>query len=166
MKYLTLFSALFLLFFRCNIPEEKSNISEEKPEFQYYTVSKVSDGDTFWFINEDNQKVKARLIGVDAPESHASEHKKVQFFGKEAQEYLTKMLLNKNIRIETDVAPRDKYGRLLVYAWLEDGTFVNADLIEQGYARLLTIPPNIRFAESFIKLQEDARENHRGMWNK
>lgn len=166
MKYLTLFVALISSFLSCNIPEDKSNISEEKPEFQYYTVSKVSDGDTFWFIDETNQSVKARLIGIDAPESHASEHKQVQYFGKEAKAYLTNLLLNKKIRLETDVAPRDKFGRLLVYAWLEDSTFVNADLIEQGYARLLTIPPNIRFAESFIKLQEDARENHRGLWNK
>lgn len=59
---------------------------------------------------------------------------------------------------------RDKYGRLLAYVYLEDGTFVNAWLVENGYAMVMTVPPNVRHQELFLRLQREAREAKRGLW--
>ncbi|MDI6606193.1 MAG: thermonuclease family protein, partial [Candidatus Omnitrophota bacterium] len=59
---------------------------------------------------------------------------------------------------------RDIYKRLLAYVYLEDGTFVNAQILKQGYASLMTIPPNVKYAELFLKLYREARENRRGLW--
>ncbi len=56
---------------------------------------------------------------------------------------------------------RDRYGRLLAYVYLEDGTFVNAWLVENGYAMVMTIPPNVRNQDVFLKLQREAK---RGLW--
>ncbi len=59
---------------------------------------------------------------------------------------------------------RDKYGRLLAYVYLEDGTFVDAWLVEHGYAQVMTVPPNVKYQDLFLKLQREAREAKRGLW--
>jgi len=122
-------------------------------------VDRVIDGDTFVLANGE----KVRLIGVDTPETvHPS--KPVQYYGKEASNFTKKMLEGKRIRLEFDVQERDKYGRLLAYAYLEDGAFFNAELVKQGYAQVSTYPPNIKYVDLLTKLQKEARENGRGLW--
>ena len=56
----------------------------------------------------------------------------------------------------------DRYDRTLAYVYLEDGTFVNAWLLENGYAAVMTIPPNVKHEGLFRKLQREAREAKRG----
>jgi len=58
----------------------------------------------------------------------------------------------------------DKYNRLLAYVYLKDGTFVNAEIVKQGYASLMTFPPNVKYADLFLKLYQEARKNKRGLW--
>jgi micrococcal nuclease len=58
----------------------------------------------------------------------------------------------------------DQYGRTLSYVYLEDGIFVNAELIKNGYAVLMTVPPNVAFADEFATLQWEARKNKAGLW--
>jgi hypothetical protein len=74
------------------------------------------------------------------------------------------MAEGKKVRLEYDVQTRDKYGRLLAYVYLEDGIFLNAELVKQGYAHVSTYPPNIKHAEEFVRLQQEAREKDRGLW--
>jgi micrococcal nuclease len=130
----------------------------------YYAVTKIVDGDTFWVDDGSEKGMKIRLIGVDAPESRRSFNKEVGHYGKEAKEYLTQMLDGKLVRLEYDVGRKDRYGRTLAYVYLEDGTFVNADLVKNGYAMIMTVPPNVKYAELFLELQREARENGRGLW--
>jgi len=130
----------------------------------YYAVTKIVDGDTFWVDDGSEKGMKIRLIGVDAPESRRSFNKEVGHYGKEAKEYLTQMLDRKLVRLEYDVGRKDRYGRTLAYVYLEDGTFVNADLVKNGYAMIMTVPPNVKYAELFLELQREARENGRGLW--
>ncbi len=59
---------------------------------------------------------------------------------------------------------RDKYGRLLAYVYLEDGTFVDAWLVEHGFAQIMTVPPNVKYQDLFLRLQREAREARRGVW--
>ncbi len=65
------------------------------------------------------------------------------------------------VHLEFDVQQRDRYGRLLAYVYLKDGTFANAWLVEQGYAQVMTVPPNVKYQDLFLKLQREAR---RGLW--
>jgi micrococcal nuclease len=58
----------------------------------------------------------------------------------------------------------DKYGRILAYAYLPDGTMINALLVQEGYAQVMTVPPNVKYQNMFLKLQREARENSRGLW--
>ena len=68
------------------------------------------------------------------------------------------------VKLICDVDSLDQFGRTLAYVYLEDGTFVNADLVKNGYAMVMTVPPNIKFADEFVKLQQEARENNKGLW--
>jgi micrococcal nuclease len=74
------------------------------------------------------------------------------------------MLTGQRVRLELDVQHRDRYGRILAYVFLEDGTHLNAHLLEKGYALLMTVPPNVKYADEFYRLQVEAREAELGLW--
>ena len=74
------------------------------------------------------------------------------------------MLSGQRVKLVCDVDSLDPYGRTLAYVYLEDGTFINAELLKNGYAMVMTIPPNVKFADEFVRLQQDARINNKGLW--
>ena len=78
--------------------------------------------------------------------------------------YLRTFLYHKKVRLEFDVTKLDKYGRSLAYVYLEDGTFVNQNLVENGYARVYTFPPNVKYVEVFKKVEKLARSKKLGLW--
>jgi micrococcal nuclease len=136
-------------------------------------VKRAVDGDTL--LLEDGERV--RLIGIDTPEMHESsklyrdsqraqqDSQTIKELGRRAYEFTKKLVEGKRISLEFDVEKHDKYSRLLAYAYLkEDGTFVNAKIIEEGYASLMTIPPNVKYADLFLKLYQEARKDKRGLW--
>ena len=124
-------------------------------------VQRAVDGDTVVLSTGE----RIRYIGVDTPELHHP-RKPVQPYAREAKEFNRKLVEGKKVRLEFDVQRRDRYGRLLAYVFLEDSTFVNAELLRQGYAQLLTIPPNVKHTDLFVTLQKEAREARRGLWNR
>ena len=70
------------------------------------------------------------------------------------------------VRLVFDVERRDRFGRLLAYVYrARDGVFVNAALVRGGFARTLTVPPNVRFARRFTALAAEARRAGRGLWS-
>lgn len=137
---------------------------EEYPGVTWHTVTRVVDGDTFWVDDSSEKGLKVRLIGVDAPEPRNSGKKLQGYFGSESSDYLQQLLHGRKVRLEYDVSRLDRYGRTLAYVYLEDGTFVNADLVKKGYATVMTMPPNVRYADEFLKLSEKARKQKRGLW--
>lgn len=131
----------------------------------YYRVTKVVDGDTFWANGGTDKDVKIRLIGIDAPETRKTGRKEIGYYGEEAKDYLMTLLSGQLVRLVGDVDSLDRYGRTLAYAYLEDGTFVNAEMLKKGYAVVLTIPPNVKHVDLFQRLQTEARAKRRGLWN-
>ena len=137
------------------------------------TVSRVIDGDTIELSNAG----KVRLIGVDTPEVHYSDKlvrdagkngkdiKTIQALGRKASAHTKGLCLGRKVRLEFDVEKRDRYGRLLAYVYLEDGTFLNARIIEDGYGSVLTVPPNVKYAELLLKAERRARDSGSGLWN-
>jgi len=140
------------------------NPADNKDKYIYYNVKKVVDGDTFWIDDGSQKGLKIRLIGVDAPESRNSGTKEMTYFGREASGYLTSLIAGKKVRLEYDVGHFDRYGRTLAYVFLEDGTFVNATLVKNGYATVMTVPPNVKYADTFLKLERKARNHKKGLW--
>ncbi len=128
-------------------------------------VVRVIDGDTIQICCIAGRREKVRYTGVNTPETkHPT--KGVEHFGKEASEANRKLVDGKTIRLEFDVQEQDRYGRLLAYVYLEEGTFVNAWLVENGYAQVMTVPPNVKHQALFLKLQREAREAGRGLWDR
>ncbi|MBN1414295.1 MAG: thermonuclease family protein [Bacteroidales bacterium] len=132
----------------------------------YLTVTRVVDGDTFWADDGSPEGLKIRLIGLDAPETHKSVRKEAGYYGMESKDYLKALLSGKKVRLEYDVVKYDRYNRTLAYVFLEDGTFVNAELIKGGYAMVYTVPPNVKYTDEFLRLQRKARRQKKGMWEK
>ncbi len=148
---------LFLLSLLLILSCSQSNYSQIR-------VLEVIDGDT---IKLSNGRL-LRYIGLDTPEVRIKEKAgdfkyRPQPFSLEAKEFNRKLVEGKLVRIEFDIEKTDRYGRLLGYCFLEE-TFVNARLIEQGYAVLYTYPPNVKYVELFIDAQKRAREAKNGLW--
>lgn len=143
---------------------EEGKQQEAEKNKDLYLVTKVIDGDTFWIDDGSEKGKKVRLIGIDCPETRRTRKKEVGYYGKEAKEYVKKRLNGQSVRLVFDVDQTDPYGRLLAYVYLEDGTFLNAELVELGYAEVMTIPPNVTHADEFIAIQQKAREQKIGMW--
>ncbi len=108
--------------------------------------------------------MKVRLTGVDAPETRNSRYKVKAAFGDESTRYLTGLIDGKRVRLEYDIDTLDQYGRTLAYVYLEDGTFVNASMVRNGYATVMTTPPNVKYAGTFVELSRKARKQKRGLW--
>jgi micrococcal nuclease len=104
-----------------------------------------------------------RLIGIDTPEVFGEQ----ECFGAEASTFVKRLLPEgTHVRYRLGAERRDRYGRALAYVWLDDGRFLNALLVERGFAQPLTIPPNVDFADRFRDLARAAREGHRGLWGR
>lgn len=131
---------------------------------QAFDVTNVIDGDTFK-IMYGGKEVSVRLIGVDTPESVHPDATKNTEFGKVAAEYTKNKLTGKKVRLVKDVSETDKYGRLLRYVYFEDGTFFNELLVKEGYAKVATYAPDVKFADVFVKAEQYARQNNKGLWS-
>lgn len=131
-----------------------------------YKVLKVADGDTFT-IKRDGKEIKVRMIGIDAPESVAPDEygKPNTKEGKNAAEYLKKLINDKNVYLEFDLDTYDQYSRLLAYVYLSDETtMVQELLLSEGYVQVMTIQPNVKYQDRFLALQRQARGSGKGFW--
>jgi micrococcal nuclease len=124
-------------------------------------VLSITDGDTIHVeIGGDDEKV--RYIGIDTPESVIPDEAP-ECFGKEASEANRELVEGETVRLVFGAERRDQYDRLLAYVYVGD-TFVNAELVRQGFARTLEIAPNTDFARRFASLQQAAANAARGLW--
>ncbi len=132
-------------------------------ELKQAQVVRVIDGDTIE-VQMESGTTDVRYIGIDTPETHGE----VERYGKEASNYNKDLVGNKTVWLEIGKEARDKYGRLLAYVYLDPAkkAMVNAILVAQGYAKVMTIPPDVKFADTFKKLAKNARKGKRGLWSK
>jgi len=127
---------------------------------KWISVKWVSDGDTI--VLGDGQHV--RYIGINAPEV-AHDDYKAEAFGYAAKKYNQSIVQSKKVRLEFDKETYDRYGRLLAYIYLLDGTFINKEMIEKGFAYLLPRSPNLKYVKMFLQTQRDAMSAKQGMWH-
>lgn len=128
------------------------------------TVNRVVDGDTVDMII-DGVEERVRLIGIDTPETK-KENTPIECFGLEATAFTQSLLPpGTEIYLERDVEARDVFGRLLAYAYLVESTvFVNLEIVRQGYAQPLTIPPNVAHSVEFVEAARTAERADLGLW--
>ncbi len=117
-------------------------------------------------------------MGIDSPEVHESSKLNrdalqsgkskaaIQALGRLAWDFTRSRLDGRDVWLELDVQTRDVYRRLLAYVWLADGSLFNMVILREGYAQILTIPPNVKYVDFFLACQREAREHGRGLWSK
>lgn len=142
---------------------EPAHIAASLPS-DFFRVVKVVDGDTF-DVDIRGTSTRIRLIGVDTPEV-VDPRKPVQCFGREASDKAKALLANQVVRLESDSTQgdKDKYGRILRYVFLTDGTSFNKMMIEEGYAHEYTYKTPYKYQTEFKAAQTEAQREARGLW--
>ena len=127
-------------------------------------VVRVADGDTIRVALRGRVE-RVRYIGIDTPES-VKPDTPVQCYAHRAAAENARLVAGRRVRLVLDVETHDRFGRLLAYVYREeDGLFVNEALVRGGFARTLTVPPNVRYARRFAALARQARRAGRGLWS-
>jgi micrococcal nuclease len=169
------------------------SISCTETDYAGVLVVRVNDGDTFTLQNGERVRLigidtpeywESDKLYRDAQRTGQS-IRAIQEMGKRAYKFTRQLVEGKRVRLEFDSEKRDKYGRLLAYVYLDlsnkdikpktgiyydnnaDGSisiFVNASIVKSGYASLMTIPPDVKYANLFRRLYREAKQNKRGLW--
>lgn len=133
-------------------------------------IERVVDGDTL-IIHYQDDRDRLRLLGIDAPESSANPDEKRQTAeGDIVSDIVKDLLTGQTVYLEFDKSPRDQYGRLLAYVWLDDDTQINESLVLSGLATVVRFPPNTAYYQYFRSLNEEAKTRglgfYRDRWEK
>jgi micrococcal nuclease len=129
------------------------------------TVTRVVDGDTV-VAQIGGHEERVRYIGMDTPED-VKPGTPVQCYSRAAAAENRRLVEGRRVRLVQDAEARDRYGRLLAYVYrASDGLFVNEELVRRGYARPLTIPPNVAHRAEIARLAQAARHAGRGLWSR
>ena len=129
---------IIIWFFSCSVEQQTGK------------VVKVIDGDTFDLMLD--KTIRVRMFGIDSPE-------RGQAYNVKAREFTAELIAGKEINVI--IRNKDRYGRFVCDVYLQDGTYVNAELVRAGYAWLFTRYSN---DEELARLQDDARVGRRGLW--
>ncbi|HMT10156.1 MAG TPA: thermonuclease family protein [Ignavibacteria bacterium] len=148
----------------------------EQRERKEYVITKVFDGDTFE-AEINGKKEKVRMLGIDTPEKFDSDKltrdmertkkdsETIKKLGELSSQFTRKLLEGKKVLLEPDKSQddKDKYGRLLRYVYLEDGTFVNEKIVAEGYAVVFR-KFKVSKEKELIDAETDARKGKKGLW--
>lgn len=170
------FLSIVILFFLFDIEKDKKEI--EPPNKEPVKLIEVLDGDTLKVKSyKNNQVFKVRLIGIDTPESNLNPklkrelqkstktEKEIIKMGIISKQFTQKMVESSRfLYLEYDIQLYDKYNRKLAYVYLENGKMLNYLLVREGYAKVYTFPPNVKYQEKFLEAQKLAQKEKKGLW--
>ena len=135
-------------------PTPSPTVSSATPRDQALVI-RVIDGDSIEI--EGGERV--RYIGMDTPEDTSLK----ECFGEQATRRNRELVEGRLVELERDVSETDRFGRLLRYVWV-GGDMINEVLVAEGFALAATFPPDVKYQESFVELQEIARSSGLGLW--
>ncbi|MBI2084006.1 MAG: thermonuclease family protein [Candidatus Aenigmarchaeota archaeon] len=147
--YLIASFAVLILFAGCTQSKTAQTVLPD----EVAVVSRVVDGDTVELENGE----RVRLLGINSPESN-------EIYYKEAKEHLESMVGNKSVNLEPTAVDRDKYNRLLRYIFV-DGSFVNLQMVKDGYASVYLLNPGEKYYQEFKDAEAEAKAGKLGMWS-
>lgn len=125
-------------------------------------VTRVIDGDTVE-VSLNGESLTVRYIGIDTPETkHPS--KPIECFGPEASQFNKELVAGRQVLLEKDITDKDRYGRLLRYVWIDGVGLVNQILVENGYGRVSTYPPDVKYESLLIEAESSAQADGIGRW--
>lgn len=126
------------------------------PDGDQAIVTNIVDGDTI-DVELDGEEFRVRYIGIDTPE-------RGEEYFEQATDGNARLVAGQTVILVKDVSETDRFGRLLRYIYLLDGTFVNAELVRQGLAEAVSYPPDDAHYQEFLVLQGEAQASDRGKW--
>ena len=119
------------------------------------------DGDTIR-VSLDGRDTTVRIIGIDTPEKNGP-YTEEECFGPQASTYTERAMDGATVSLEFDTDRTDRYDRTLAYVWI-DGELFEEGILRDGYAVLLTVPPNVKYVERLTAAQAAARASGAGLW--
>ena len=124
-------------------------------------VRYVHDGDSL--VLADSKKI--RLIGINTPEL-AHQDQPNQALAIEARNRLRQLLFQggNRARLVFGEQQQDSHRRNLAHLWLPDGRNLAAELLREGLAWAIAIPPNVRYLDCYLEAEKTARDASRGIW--
>ena len=139
---------------RATVPDSGPSLPADSLE--ECVVTRITDGDSIHCAAQGS----VRLIGLDAPEQNQEP------FGSEATTAARALLpAGTIVQLKTGVNPRDRYGRLLAYAW-HNGVSFNWLMIRQGWAVSFPYDNKTLWVDRFAAAEERARAEGLGLWRK
>ena len=115
-------------------------------------VVSISDGDTFRGLTKDNEEIKFRIYGIDAPEKH-------QAFGNKSQQHLSSLIFGETVGIK--VQSTDHFGRQVVWVYTPDKKDVAAEMLKAGMAWHFK---KYDKSKEYASLEDEARLRRLGLW--
>ncbi len=139
------------------------NINSGDLESVKVKVIEVIDGDTIRVQKIGDEEIfRVRYLGIDTPELDGLDYESC--FADEAMGKNEDLVLDQELTLEFDIDQWDRFGRMLAYVYTEDGTFVNLELLEEGYARFYLDKQNTAHQDELIDASLSAQEGFRGLW--
>lgn len=135
--------------------------SDTTYQWAEYNVIEVIDGDTI--VIDDAKNSRVRYLGIDTPEI-ALQDAPGEPMSEEATDFNSKLVKGREVKLLFDQEKYDVYGRILAHVYVEDLN-VNEELLKQGLATVLFIPPNHLYSEEFISASTKAKKHRRGIWS-
>ena len=134
--------------------------SPDAPHVLVGQVVDVIDGNTI-LVNLGERSETVRYIGISSQEKRRPPSPEA--VPGDAVQANRQLVERQQIRMELDTLERDRDGRLLAYVYVAD-KMVNAELVRRGSAEVMTIVPNVRHRDLLVTLEQEARDNRRGLW--
>ncbi|MHC1725668.1 MAG: thermonuclease family protein [Syntrophobacteraceae bacterium] len=125
------------------------------------TLSNVIDGDTVRVVQEGQQPVSIRILGIKAFEASIAKDV-VAPYGQAAVDTLQRMMGNKPVRVLLHSTPKDRYGRYIATLYVDDQD-IGLRLVKEGLAMVYTVYP-FPAMSLYLQEQELARAGRRGLW--
>ena len=144
-----------------DVEQIKSQLKPEKNNFFKSKAIEVIDGDTLLL---DNQ-ITVRLVGIQSPKIALNRKGFKEWpLGYEAKNALSDMVLNKEVTLYYGGRKMDRYGRTLAHLFLNDGTWVQGEMLKNGMARVYSFADNRAIVHEMLSEENEASEKSLGIW--
>jgi len=157
-------ASFFLVLFVLLVPSGAEAAGDFAPG-PWARVASVVDGDTVTLDPPVAGAGEVRLVGVQAPKIALGRSGFKDWpLGGEARAALARLVLGKRVRLFFGGRRMDRHGRHLAHLFLEDGTWVQGEMLTQGMARVYSFADNRARVADMLALEADARAARRGLW--
>lgn len=125
-------------------------------------VVEIVDGDTL--LLADGREV--RLVGLQAPKLPLGRPNFETWpLADEAKAALAEITLDRRVTLAYGGREVDRYQRRLAHLFLDDGTWVQAEMLRRGLARVYSFADNRALVDRMLAIERAARDDRRGIWD-